>query len=233
MRYLVRRIIHGLFLLLGVSLLSFILLELAPGDFFDEMKLNPRISPQTVTALRARYGLGEPLPIHYYRWLKSVMAGDLGFSFAYNSAVAPLLGPRIRNTLVLALTSTAFAWIIAVPLGVWSAGRKGRWGDRMCAAGTTTLLAIPDIVLALGLLMLAVRTGYFPTGGMISVGHADLSPWGKIRDIAVHILLPDAALVLGFLPTLVRHVRAGMIDVMDAPFVRTAVAHGIPRRRIL
>ncbi|HYK90205.1 MAG TPA: ABC transporter permease [Acidobacteriota bacterium] len=233
MLYLVRRVVHALFLLLGVSLLSFALMQLAPGDFFEEMRLNPQISPQTITALRARYGMDRPFFARYSGWLKSLLAGDFGFSLSYNSPVASLLKPRIRNTLILTVTAILTAWLIAVPIGVWSASHRGSLGDRVCSATTSALLAIPDLVLALALLMLAVRTGHFPAGGMISVEFADLTPLGKIRDIASHLFLPLAALVLGTLPTLVRHVRAAIMEVTDAPFVRTAVAHGVSRRRIL
>ncbi len=105
--------------------------------------------------------------------------------------------------------------------------------DRVCSAGTSTLLAIPDLVLALGLLFLAVRTGWFPSGGMHSVGYADLSGWARMRDLGSHIVIPCAALVLVLLPTLVRHVRASVLETLDSPFVKTARAHGIPKRRIL
>ena len=233
MRPVIRRIAHGLLLLLGVSILSFVLTQLSPGEFFQEMRLNPQISPQTIAALRARYGMDQPLASRYFHWLTSALRGDLGFSFAYNCPVGSLLRPRMVNTLILAVPATLLAWLIAIPAGAWTAAHRGSWADRIAAAGTSTLLAIPDLVLALALLLLAVRTGIFPTGGMFSVGHADLSPWGKARDLALHMFLPGAALVLGALPTLVRHVRASMIEVLDAPFVRTALAHGIPRRRIL
>jgi peptide/nickel transport system permease protein len=197
------------------------------------MRLNPQISPHTIVALRARYGMDQPLPARYFKWLKSVFHGDFGFSFAFNSTVASLLRPRIINTLILTLPATLLAWLIAVPLGIWNAAHRGRWGDRLTAAGTSTLLAIPDLVLALALLMLAARTGYFPVGGMVSVGSADLTPWGRARDLAHHMLLPSVALVLSVIPALVRHVKASMIQALDAPFVRTALAHGISRRRIL
>jgi len=232
-RYLIRRILHGLFLLLGGSLLTFVLTQLAPGDFFQEMRLNPRISPATVDALRAQYGMDQPFATRYVLWVKSVIDGDFGFSFAYGTPVATLLWPRVRNTLFLAITAAALAWLIALPAGIWCAGRRGGWPDRLCAAGTSTLLAIPDLILSLGLLFLAVRTGYLPTGGMISVGFDDLNLPGKVRDIAAHLALPCSALVLSTLPMLVRHVRTGMVEVLDAPFVRTAVAHGIPRQRLL
>lgn len=233
MHHVIRRVVHGLLLLVGVSILSFILTQLSPGDFFQEMRLNPRISPQTIAALRARYGADAPLPSRYFRWLISALQGDLGYSFAYDCPVVTLLRPRLVNTLILALPAALVAWLIAMPIGIWTAARRGSWADRLAAAGASTLLAIPDLVLALALLLLAVRTGLFPTGGMFSVGHADLTPWGRARDLALHMFLPGAALVLGAFPTLVRHVRASMIEVLDAPFVRTALAHGIPRRRIL
>jgi peptide/nickel transport system permease protein len=233
MRFLIRRFAHGLFLLLGVSALSFLLVQLAPGDYFEQMALNPQISPQTVATLRARYGLDRPLPLQYVRWVRSVLAGDLGFSFAYNSPVALLLRPRVENTLILAVPAALLAWLIALPVGVWSAARRGGWGDRLCAAGSSALLAVPDLLMALALLFVAVRTGYFPTGGMSSAGFSDSNPWQRIGDIGFHMILPVTALVLGTLPMLVRHVRAALIDVMDAPFIRTAQAHGISRRRIL
>ncbi len=233
MRFVIRRIAHGLVLLIGVSILSFVLTQLAPGEFFQEMRLDPRISPETIAAMRARYGMDRPLPVRYVRWLESVLKGDLGFSFAYNSPVTSLLWPRVVNTLILTVPATLLAWMIAIPFGVWSAANRGRWLDRLSAAGTSSLLAIPDLVLALALLLVAVRTGYFPTGGMHAVEFADLAPLARLRDLALHFFLPGAALVLITLPVLVRHVRASMTEALDAPFVRTALAHGIPRRRIL
>ena len=131
MRYLLRRTLHAVFLLFGVSLLTFLFSALTPGNYFDEMRLNPQISPETVTALRAQYQIDRPLPIRYAHWLNAVVHGELGFSFAYNSPVAPLLWVRARNTLLLTVTATLLAWLIALPLGVWSAARFGRAPDRV------------------------------------------------------------------------------------------------------
>lgn len=233
MSFLWRRTAHGLLLLLAVSLLSFGLFEIVPGDFFDEMRLDPQISPAAVAALRARYGMDRPLPERYARWLLSVARGEMGYSFAYGSPVGPLLRDRALHTLALAGTATLLAWVIAIPVGVFGAAMRGRWSDRVSSAGTSLLLAVPDVVIALGLLLLAVRTGAFPTGGMQSPGFADLGPWGKARDLLSHAVLPVAALVLGALPVLVRHVRASMIEALSSPFARAARGHGIPRRRLL
>ena len=233
MRYLLRRLLQAAFLLIGVSILTFLFSTLAPGNYFDEMRLNPQISPETVAALRAQYELDRPLPVRYGRWVNSLLHGEMGFSFAYNSPVAPLLWVRARNTLLLTVTATLLAWALALPLGIWSATTLGRAPDRALSGVTAALLVIPDLVLALGLLILAVRSGWFPTGGMVSVGFESLSLVQKIRDIALHMALPVIALVFSALPMLVRHVRAAIAEVLEAPFLRAAASHGIPRRKLL
>jgi peptide/nickel transport system permease protein len=233
MRYLERRFVHSILLLMGVSVLCFLLSDLAPGSFFDEMKLNPQISPGTVAALRAQYGLDQPLPARYVRWLMSVVRGEWGFSFAYNSPVRTLLMVRARNTLLLTMLATALAWLIAVPLGVWIASRVGKWEDRVSMAGTSFLLAVPELVLALGLLYAVVRTHALPVGGMVSVDFDRLGWWGKVCDLGSHLVVPVTVLTLASLPVLVRHVRASMIEVMQAPFMQAARGHGIGQAGLL
>jgi peptide/nickel transport system permease protein len=233
MRYLLRRVGHAVFLLFGVSLITFIFSALAPGNYLDEMRLNPQISPATLAELRVRYDLDRPLPMRYARWIDSVAHGELGYSFAYDTPVAPLLLVRARNTLVVALTAVLLGWGLALPLGIWSAERRGGILDRAVSLFTATLLVIPELVLALGLLILAARSGWFPTGGMVSVGFAGFSRLEKLQDLAVHMTLPVTALVLAALPILVRHVRAAMLESLDAPFLRAAAAHGISRRKLV
>lgn len=233
MRYLLRRLGHAALLVIGVSILAFFFTTLAPGSYFDEMRLNPQIAPETLVALRAQYQLDRPLPLRYFCWINSVLHGQMGFSFAYDSPVAPLLLVRAKNTLLLTITATLLAWAIALPLGVWSAERLGRFPDRVISWSTAALLVIPDLALALGLLVLAVRTGWFPTGGMVSVDFESLSSLNKIRDLALHMTLPVAALALSALPLLVRHVRAAVAEVLHAPFLLAAEGHGIPKLTLL
>lgn len=233
MRFLLRRFGHGLSLLIGVSILAFLFTALAPGNYFDEMRLNPQISPETVAALRAQYELDRPLPVRYARWVSSVLHGEMGFSFSYNSPVAPLLLVRARNTLLLTVTATLLVWGIALPLGIWSAERLGRWPDRVLSWGTAVLLVVPDLALALGLLVFAVKTRWFPTGGMVSIDFAGFTFLQKSRDLALHMTLPVVTLVLSALPLLLRHVRAAVADVLDAPFLQAARGHGISKRTLL
>jgi len=233
MRYFLRRLGHATLLLFGVSVLTFLFSALAPGSYFDEMQLNPQISRESVAALRAEYQLDRPLPVRYARWVNSLLHGEMGFSFAYNAPVATLLWARAKNTLLLTVIATLLAWAIALPLGIWSAASARRWPDRAVSGLTAALLILPDLVLALGLLILAVRSGWFPTGGMVSLGFEKLSLLQKFRDVAAHMALPVAALVLSSLPVLVRHVRSAIAEVLGAPFLRAAEGHGIPRRRLL
>ena len=233
MRYLLRRLLHAIFLLLGVSLLTFLFSALTPGSYFDEMRLNPQIAPETVAALRAHYHLDQPLLVRYLHWLASIAHGDLGFSFAYDTPVAALLGARARNTLLLTGAATLLAWLFALPLGVWSAAKPGRVPDRVLSWSTASLLVIPDLVLALGFLILAVRTGWFPTGGLVSLGFENLPLAAKLRDLLSHMALPVLVLVLSAFPTIVRHVRSAVAEVIDAPYVRAAMGHGIPQRKLL
>ena len=234
MRFLARRFAHAVLLLLAVSFLSFALLQLTPGDFFDGLRLNPQISPQTIDGLRSQYGLDRPFPVRYARWMVGILHGDLGFSLAYKSPVGPLLRQRARNTLLLTGTATLLAWFVAIPVGVWSAASEARWVDRICGFTTSTLLTIPDLLLFLLLLLLAVRTGWFPAGGMVSASAvASAGFLAQLRDIATHLVLPALGLALVALPLLVRHIRSSMIDALASPFIRAARAHGIPRQRIL
>lgn len=233
MRYVIQRFLHAVLLLIAVSFLSFALLQLAPGDFVDAMRLNPQISKQTIGTFRSEYGLDKPLPIRYERWLQSVLKGQMGFSLASNSPVAPLLRERARNTLVLSGAATALAWLLALPIGIWAAVKRGGWPDRACGLTTSTILAVPDLLLFLEVLLFAVRTGWFPTGGMTSVGIDDLDGWGRAKDVAFHLALPALGLALATMPVLIRHIRSSMIEALDSPFLRAARGHGIPRARLV
>ena len=205
-RYLLRRLLHAVFLLAGISVLTFVLLELAPGDFLDEARINPQLSASTIAALRQQYGLNQSLPQKYFHWLGSVANGSLGVSFSYNLPVSTLLWPRARKTLELTISALLLSWVIALPLGVWSAGRHRGWLDRGVGLAISLLLGLPDLVLACIALFIAVRTGWFRTGDPI---------------------LPVTVLVLAALPLLVRHIRSAVLDVAQQPHVRAARSHGI------
>src|SRR2546430_13016632 len=233
MRYLLRLCLQGVMPQADGSILVFLFTLLAPANDFDEMRLNPQISSEPLAALKAHYDIDKPLAVRYVVWLKSLAHGEMGYSFAYNAPVAPLLAVRARNTLLLTIVSTVLAWCIALPLGVWSAEHSGRWVDRVVTGASAFLLVIPDIALGLGLLIFAVKTRWLPTGGMVSVGSEGMPFTAQLWDLLRHMALPVAILVLGAQPILVRHVRSAVAEALDEGFVRAAAAHGIPRRRLL
>ncbi|HEY1528989.1 MAG TPA: ABC transporter permease [Candidatus Angelobacter sp.] len=231
--YLARRAAHALLMLFGVSILLFLLFQAAPGDFLSEVRLNPQISPETVAQLRAQYGLDQPLPVRYWQWLKSSARGDFGYSFAYNTPASTLLWPRARNTLLLTVPALLISWLIAVPLGVLVAGWKGSWVDRLFSGGTSLLLGLPDVLIALLALLIALKTGMFPVGGMTSVNAQDQGTWVWLRDLGWHMVLPVSALVIGSLAILLRHVRASVAEVVESSYMRAAEGHGLPRFKLL
>jgi peptide/nickel transport system permease protein len=228
----VRRLLQAGLLLVAVSAGTFLLSEWAPGDFLGELRLDPRLRPETVQALRARHGLDRPLPERYLRWAASVVRGEMGFSFAYGQPAAALVAPRARNTLVLTASATAVAWAVALPLGTWWARRRGAL-SALVSGTSTLLLAVPDVVISLALLLLALRTGWLPVGGMASLGQEAMSTAARGRDLAAHLALPVLALALSALPALLRHVRAAVAGALEEPFVLAARAHGLPERQVL
>jgi len=235
MRYLVMRLSQAATLLIGVSLLSFTFLQMSPGDYFQEMRLNPQISQATVEQMRTQYGADKPMLARYGHWLASAARGEFGISLAYGTPVGPLLWGRARNTLLLTATATFLSWILAVALGVVCAIAPRNLVDRCCAVASSLLLAMPELLVCLVLLTIAVHTGWFHTGGMMSLGTGEQSAtWlQQARDLASHLVLPVTALVLGMLPTLLLHVRNSLFEVLDLPFVHAAAGHGISRFTIL
>jgi peptide/nickel transport system permease protein len=232
-RYLARRAGHGVLMLFGVSMLLFLLFQAAPGDFLSEARLDSQISPQTVALLRAQYGLDQPLPVRYWQWVKSSARGEFGYSFAYNMPASTILWPRAWQTLLLSIPALIISWLIAVPLGVLVAGWKGKWADRLFSGGTSTLLALPDVLIALLALLVALKTGMFPTGGMGSVDVQNQNFWARLLDLGRHMVLPVAALVVGSLTMILRHVRASVGEVLESSFMRAAEGHGLPRYKLL
>jgi peptide/nickel transport system permease protein len=232
-RFLLRRFGHAILLLFGVSLLLFILMQAAPGDFLSEAQLSGRVSPEAMHALRAHYGLDQPLPVRYLRWVGSAAHGDFGYSFAYNMPASSLLLPRARNTLLLTVPCLLLSWLIAVPLGVLAASQRGGWWDRIYSSGTSTLLSVHDLLLALLALLIALHTGAFPTGGMVSLDATGASGWQSWKDVLWHLTLPATVLIVGSLAPILRHVRSTMLEVLDSHYIRAAEGHGIGRMKLL
>ena len=235
MRALVlRRLLHVIPLLLGISALTFLLLHLAPGDPFAAMAENPQISAETLARMRHDFGLDRPAWVQYLLYLRNIaLRGDFGQSFAYHQPVARVLFARLGNTLLLAGAAALVTWGLAIPLGVLAAVRTRTWVDRTLSLVAFAGLSVPEVISGLALLYLAARTGWFPIGGMHSLDAGELGAWGRFVDLLRHLVLP--ALVVGIVPlaSRMRQMRAGMLDVLSLDYVTTARAKGLPESAVI
>ena len=214
-------------LLLGISLISFIIIQLAPGDFLTQQALNPQVSAERVAQERARFGLDRPVYLQYFIWLSNALRLDFGHSFSYRIPVFRLIGSRLFNTFVLSLSAMAFTWILSIPLGIISAIKQYSWVDKLLTFFAFLGLAIPNFFLALLLLFMAMRTGWFPVGGMYSIDYQSLSLAGKIWDRVYHLILPTIVLGTSGMAGLMRQMRGNLLDYLKADFLTTARAKGL------
>ncbi|MFH1287538.1 MAG: ABC transporter permease [bacterium] len=226
--YIRRRIIHMIPLLLGITAFSFIIIQMAPGDFFDQLKLNPQISKVTLEKMRQGFGLDKPWIVQYFHWLKNILKLDFGYSFTYHVPVFDLVKERAWNTFVLSFLSMIFIWLLAIPMGVVSAVKKDTLSDKLLSVLAFFGMSIPSFFLAFLFIFMAAKTGWLPIGGVVSLDHDSLSFFGKIIDYLKHIFIPVSVLVIGGLAGLMRLMRANMLEVLRSQYIVTARAKGLP-----
>lgn len=210
-----------------VSLISFFIIRLSPVDPLAELKLNPSISPVTVEKERQRLGLDKPIIVQYGKWAVSFIKGDLGVT-SNGEKVSQKLKERIPNTLLLTTVVILLTWLVGVPLGIIAAVNWKTPFDRLLTVLTSIGMAIPSFFFAVLLLMFAVKTGWFPIGGLTSPNFADMNFGAKFIDIAYHLVLPVFVLFTISLAGLQRQMRANMLDVLDSEYVKFARAKGLP-----
>ena len=232
-RYILKRVIAMVPLLIIISMITFGISKLAPGDYLTAMKANPAISKQKIEDETKRLGLDKPPLMQYGYWASAFATGDMGLSFRYNAPVNSLIGQRLGNTLLLGLSALIFTWLIAIPLGIYAAVRKYSFADKAASVVTFTALGIPEFFLALLLLFLAARTGWFPTGGMTSPIFNTLSPMGQVLDLLHHLILPTIAVSIGTIAILQRRMRGNLLDVLAEDYVRMARAKGLPEHKVI
>jgi len=225
--FVLKRLLHMIPLLLGVSLLTFLLMSLAPGDYFTTLSQNPQISPEVVAQLKAKFHLNEAWYVQYYYWLKNVVCGDFGYSMAYKIPAASLIFGRLWNTFLLSFIALLLAWCIAVPLGIWAAIKRDTWVDRFCSLIAAVGLSVPDILLALLALLFAASTGWFPVGGAQSPVHDLMSPVQQLWDRAHHLILPALVLAASDLAGIMRQMRSNLLDTLRADYVSAARSRGL------
>jgi peptide/nickel transport system permease protein len=233
--YVTKRVFQGLFTLLLASMLCFLLIQLAPGDYLSTLRENPKISADRIKQLSEQFGLDKHPVEQYFRWLRQVVTqGNFGTSFIYNRSVSSLLWERVPATLLMAIASLIFTWAIAVPMGIIGAVNQNRWIDRLFRVISYIGQGFPSFIAALLLLILAQNTTpLFPVGDMTSIDHDDLTLLGKILDIGWHMILPTLALSITSFAGLQRITRGQLLDVLRQDYIQTARAKGLPENRVI
>jgi len=233
--YALRRILVIAPTLLLVSVICFTIIQLAPGSFTDRFLEDPRMSPATVARVRAQLGLDRPVYEQYLLWLQGIVTrGDFGHSFGANRPVSSVIGERLWWTVAVAGTTMLFAWLIAIPLGIITALRKNGVTDAISSFIGYVGLATPDFLIALLLVALVLQTGGTNVGGLFSPRFIG-APWSweRLVDFLNHLWIPILAIGTNSIAGVMRQMRANLLDVLSADYVRTARSKGMAERRVI
>lgn len=219
---------------LGLAVLNFFLLRLAPGDVAQVIASEAgSASAEYLAALREQFGLNRSVGEQFVAYLGQLLQLNLGHSFRHGMPVAQLIGGRLPATLLLMAASIGFALVLGVALGVLAAHRPGRWLDALVSGLALLFFATPLFWIGLMLIVVfSVWLGWLPVGGMVTAG-AELSGWAWAWDVARHLVLPSLTLGLFYMATYVRLTRASLIEVQRQDYVRTAIAKGAGPARVL
>lgn len=231
-KYITKRILQVIPLLIIVSIISFFIIRLSPVDPLAELRLNPSISQETLDKEVKRLNLDKPIYVQYISWAKSFIKWDLGYT-STGEKVSVKLKERIPNTLLLTVVVIFMTWAAGIPLGILAAVKKETAFDRFLTVISSIGMAIPSFFFAILMLIFAVKTGWFPVGGLTSYNFNELGFWGKFTDIARHLILPSIVLFTISLSGLQRQMRANMLEVLDSDYVKFARAKGLSEWRVL
>jgi peptide/nickel transport system permease protein len=240
LEYIIKRSLAMIPLLFLVSVLSFVIIQLPPGDYVESYRLaleaqGGRLNEAQLAALSNRYGLNKPLYTQYFRWIKGIVTKlDFGQSFRYDRPVMSVLGERIPRTVGISLASLLLTWIIAVPFAIFSALRQYSIWDYLLSFLNIIGLAVPGFLLALILLYLVFQTTGYSITGLYSEAYQGAS-WSisKLLDLFKNLWLPIVTLGISGTAGIMRVLRATLLDELNKPYVTTARAKGLPEWKVI
>jgi len=212
-----------------ISIICFVITELQPGDFLSQYLDNPRISPEQIEALRNELGLDKPAHYRYFLWLKNIVTKfDFGYSFSYQRPVFDLIWERMGWTIGISLLTILLQWLIAIPLGIFSAFNQYSFLDYMFSLIAFIGISLPEFFLALVLMFFALNSGYMYIGGLFSPDFLG-APWSfaKFVDLLKHLWIPLIVIGVSGIGGLYRVMRANLLDVINAPFITVLRARGL------
>jgi len=231
LKYIVKRVLQAIPMLLAVSIIIYALLQAMPGDPIDMYLENPNATLESIEAIKEAYGLNEPVHIQYLNWLKGLVTGDWGRSFNSRRPVLELIGERLAPTLQLTGTSFLLSLVIAIPLGVITAVRKGKILDNTVSTGNFLGISMPAFWFGMMLqLVFAVNLKWLPTAGRTSLTGANA---GSFVDILQHLIMPSIVLALIYIASWTRYTRSNFLEVLNQDYIRTARAKGLKEKTVL
>jgi peptide/nickel transport system permease protein len=228
-RYVSRRLIQAVPLLLGITVIVFALLKTIPGGPLAAYEANPSVTPEDMRRLEHALGLDQPVPIQYVSWLGHFLTGDWGYSLATSQPVLSMIGSRLPNTLWLMTTVYIVTLVVSLPIGVFTAVRQYSWFDHITTGATFAAFSMPTFWLGLLLIItFGLTFRLLPLGGMLAPGE----PF-TIGDLARHLVLPVVTLSLVQIGVYVRFLRASMLETTGQDYMRTARSKGLSERRVI
>jgi peptide/nickel transport system permease protein len=237
--FILRRFLNLIPVFLGATFMVFLILQIAPGDFLDARRLDPRTTPATIARLEQQFGLDQPVPVQYAKWLLNFLQGNLGTSFDSNIPVAELLGPKIGNSAILTFGEIILIYLIGIPIGIYGAIRQYSLGDKAISITSYLFLGFPNfffgllVIYALLQIQYALKTPLFPVNGMTSQNFDSLNPFQQFLDILWHTVTPMFVILVGDVAGFTRGLRAQMLEYLNQDYVRTARAKGLTERTVI
>lgn len=236
-RYITKRLLQALPLLLGIATITFFIVHLAPGDPMD-MYLEPRfrreMDPEVIEAIRKKFGLDQPVHVQFVKWVRNVATGDLGTSFRYRRPVADLMWERVPYTLQLTVLALLFDALIGIIIGIVAAVKQYSALDKSVTLGSLVIYSVPGFWLALMLvLVFSVELGWFPTSQTRSLDYELLSFWGKLADRLWHLVLPVFVLGIASAAGTARYMRNRLLEVLSEEYVLAARARGLREKTVI
>ncbi|HEX6317112.1 MAG TPA: ABC transporter permease [Gemmatimonadaceae bacterium] len=232
-RIVLTRLAQGLLIVWLTTTITFFLIHAAPGEPFSAMLEDPRITSEMREAVRARYGLDQPVPVQYGRFLRRAVSGDFGESFTQQRPVRTILAEAVPRTLLLMGTALVVGFAAGIVLGTVQGARTGGWFDRVTGSAAVLVASLPDFWLALVVVMLFAGT-WFPVTGFTSPVLPASAPFvTRVFDVLRHLILPAGTLALLVAAMVSRYQRAALVEVLPNPWIRTARAKGAGRRDVV
>ncbi len=238
--YMIRRLFAGLLTIWVASILSFLIIQLPPGDYVTAYIANLQsmgtvVGAEEAAALRQQYGLDQPVYVQYAKWMGMMVRGNFGVSMEYNRPVREVIGDRLPITVIVSLAAVLFIWLLALPIGIYSAVRQYSLGDYLATFVAFVGVAVPNFMLALIILYVGFKYfGMQSIGGLFSAEYQQAS-WSlaKVWDMIKHLPLPAIILALGGIAELIRIMRANLLDELRKPYTVTARAKGLAEHRMI